>query len=187
MTGAASVRVTATGTALAMSMTLGSCGSDASGSGTGAASSGPTSPSSPTRGATHVDRTDGRGAARSTNEELVQIGITIGDQRFTATLDDSAAAQDLLRQLPVAVDMVDHGGVEKTGPLPESLSLDGQPEGADPSIGDVGYYAPGNDLVLYYGDQSYFPGIVVLGRLDGDAVGRIAALGDAVTASVEAA
>ena len=36
-------------------------------------------------------------------------------------------------------------------------------------MGDLGYYAPGNDLVLYYGDQSYFPGIVILGRLDGDA------------------
>ena len=34
-------------------------------------------------------------------------------------------------------------------------------------MGDLGYYAPGNDLVLYYGDQSYFPGIVILGRLDG--------------------
>ncbi|HEY5247906.1 MAG TPA: cyclophilin-like fold protein [Dermatophilaceae bacterium] len=36
------------------------------------------------------------------------------------------------------------------------------------TLGDVGYYAPGNDLVLYYGDQSYYPGIVILGRLNGD-------------------
>ena len=41
-------------------------------------------------------------------------------------------------------------------------------------MGDLGYYAPGNDLVLYYGDQSYFPGIVILGRLDGDAAEQIA-------------
>ena len=116
----------------------------------------------------------------------MEIGITIGDQHFTATLDDSAAARGLLAQLPVTVDMVDHGGVEKTGPLPEPLSLDGQPEGADPQVGDLGYYAPGNNLVLYYGDQSYFPGIVVLGRLDGDAAERIAALDDAITATVEA-
>ena len=39
--------------------------------------------------------------------------------------------------------MVDHGGVEKTGPLPSPLSLDGQPDGADPDVGDLGYYAPG--------------------------------------------
>ena len=106
----------------------------------------------------------------------MKIQITIGDQSFEATLTDSAAARDLVAQLPVTVDMVDHGGVEKTGPLPSPLSLEGQPEGADPDVGDVGYYAPGNDLVLYYGDQSYFPGIVVLGRLDGDAAERIAGM-----------
>jgi hypothetical protein len=72
--------------------------------------------------------------------------------------------------------MSDHGGVEKTGRLPSPLPLDGQPAGADPDVGDVGYYAPGNDLVLYYGDQSYYDGIVVLGRMQGDAAERIAAM-----------
>ena len=119
-------------------------------------------------------------------DQQVKIVITLGGRRLGATLDDSAAARDLLAQLPFTIDMVDHGGVEKTGPLPSPLSLDGQPEGADPDVGDVGYYAPGNDLVLYHGDQSYFPGIVVLGRLDGDAPERIAALTGPVTATVEA-
>ena len=99
---------------------------------------------------------------------------------------ESAAAEDLLAQLPVTVEMTDHGSVEKTGPLPSPLSLEGQPEGADPDPGDLGYYAPGNDLVLYYGDQSYFPGIVILGRLDDDAPERLAALDGSITATVEA-
>ncbi|MEV4640666.1 cyclophilin-like fold protein [Actinoplanes sp. NPDC049548] len=117
--------------------------------------------------------------------EQMKIQITINDQRFHATIFDSAAGRDLLAQLPLTVDMVDHGAVEKTGPLPSPLSLDGQPDGADPDVGDVGYYAPGNDLVFYYGDQSYFPGIVLIGRLDGDAASRIAGLDGAVTATVE--
>ena len=116
----------------------------------------------------------------------MNIQITIGDQTFDATLHDSPAARDLIAQLPVTVEMTDHGGVEKTGPLPGPLSLEGQPEGADPDVGDVGYYAPGNDLVLYYGDQSYFPGIVVLGRMNGDAAERIADMDGSVTATVEA-
>lgn len=115
----------------------------------------------------------------------MNIHITIGDQTFGATLLDSPAARDLLAQLPVSVEMIDHGGVEKTGPLPSPLSLEGQPEGADPDVGDVGYYAPGNNLVLYYGDQSYFPGIVVLGRANGDAAERIAEMDGSVTATVE--
>ena len=99
-------------------------------------------------------------------EEQMKIQITISDQRFPATIFDSAAGRDLLAQLPLTMDMIDHGAVEKTGPLPAPLSLDGQPDGADPDVGDVGYYAPGNDLVFYYGDQSYYPGIVILGRPD---------------------
>jgi hypothetical protein len=112
--------------------------------------------------------------------------ITIGGQRFGACLSDSAAARDLVAQLPVTIDMVDHGQLEKTGPLPSPLSLQGQPKGADPEVGDLGYYAPGNELVLYYGDQSYFPGIVILGRLDGDAAQRISELDGSVAARVEA-
>jgi hypothetical protein len=82
--------------------------------------------------------------------------------------------------------MVDHGSVEKTGPLPAPLSLAGQPDGADPDLADVGYYVPGNDLVFYYGDQSYYPGIGIIGRLDGAAAGRIADMNGAITATVEA-
>jgi hypothetical protein len=64
--------------------------------------------------------------------------------------------------------MTDAGGVERSGPLPRRLSLEGQSEGARTPWGP-GLLRPGNVLVLYYGDQSYFPGIVVLGRMNGDA------------------
>jgi hypothetical protein len=118
-------------------------------------------------------------------EEQMKIQIAIGNQRFQATIFDSAAGRDLIAQLPLTIDMIDHGSVEKTGPLPSPLSLAGQPDGADPDVGDVGYYAPGNDLVLYYGDQSYYPGIVIIGRLDGDAARRIADMEGALTATVD--
>ncbi len=124
--------------------------------------------------------------SKSPQDDRMRIDITIGEQRFHATLSDSAAARDLAAQLPVTIDMADHGGVEKTGALPSPLSLDGQPEGADPEVGDLGYYAPGNDLVLYYGDQAYYSGIVVLGRLDGTAARRISAMKGSVTATIEA-
>ena len=81
--------------------------------------------------------------------------------------------------------MRDHGGVEKTGPLRSALHLEGQPSGCNPGVGDVGYYAPGRDLVLYYGDQSHHEGIVILGHLDGDAAERIAQMDGDVTFSVD--
>ena len=172
MSTAARVRAVVTATALATSTTLAGCSAEP-------VATGRADP-------TTTGRADDPTTAPTRPEDPMQLDITIGRQHVTATLDDSAAAQDLVAQLPVALDLVDHGGVEKTGPLPHPLSLEGQPDGADPAVGDLGYYAPGNDLVLYYGDQSYFPGIVVLGRLDGDAATRLAALDGPVTATVRA-
>src|SRR5690349_12947966 len=161
-----------------LGLTLAGCGGNGQSGDTGAGASA-TSPGSAGRAtAPPSDTTAPQG-------EQMKIQITIKDQRFQATIFDSAAGRDLLAQLPLTIDMVDHGSVEKTGPLPSPLSLDGQPDGADPDVGDVGYYAPGNDLVFYYGDQSYYPGIVIIGRLDGDAASRIADIDGAVTATVE--
>jgi hypothetical protein len=125
-------------------------------------------------------------AGGTEREEDMRIEITIGDQRFQATLDDSAATRDLVDQLPVTLEVSDHGSVEKTGRLPAPLSLDGQPAGADPDVGDVGYYSSGSDLVLYYGDQSYYDGIVVLGQMESGAAERIAELDGSITATVSA-
>ena len=162
-----------------LGLTLAGCGGNGQSGDTGGGTSA-TSPGSTGRAtAPPSDTAAPRG-------EQMKIQITVNDQRFQATIFDSAAGRDLIAQLPLSIDMTDHGSVEKTGPLPAPLSLAGQPDGADPDVGDVGYYAPGNDLVLYYGDQSYYPGIVVLGRLDGDAASRIAGMDGAITANVAA-
>jgi hypothetical protein len=79
----------------------------------------------------------------ASEEIAMKIKLSMGGRAFRAALTDSAASADLLAQLPQTVKMTDHGGVEKTGPLRASLSLDGQPSGADPDVGDLGYYAPG--------------------------------------------
>jgi hypothetical protein len=133
------------------------------------------------------DRRDPSNGNEGTAEEsTMQIEIRVGDERFTATVDDTPAGRDLLAQLPQTIQMRDHGGVEKTGPLQTPLSLDGRPDGADPDVGDLGYYAPGNDLVFYYGDQGYYSGIVILGRLDAEATSRLAAIAGDITATVTA-
>jgi hypothetical protein len=141
--------------------------------------------STSTRTPTPTARASGTPTRAGADREVtMQIEIRVGAERFTATVDDTPAGRDLLAQLPQTIAMSDHGGVEKTGPLREPLDLDGQPDGADPDVGDLGYYAPGNDLVLYYGDQSYYTGIVILGRLDETAPSRLAAMDGGITASV---
>jgi hypothetical protein len=114
------------------------------------------------------------GPEAPTDRTAERLELRAGTVRLVATLRDTAAARDLLTQLPARLRMRDHGGVEKTGPLERALTVTDEAEGADPGVADLGYYAPGHDLVLYYGDQAYFDGIVILGRLEGD----LAALAD---------
>lgn len=113
----------------------------------------------------------------------VRLQITAGAIELTATLRYTAAARALVEQLPLTLTMRDHGGVEKTGALPQALSVADEPAGVDPDVADLGYYAPSNDLVLYYGDQSYYDGIVILGRLQGE-VRRLEDVNDDVDVQV---
>ena len=96
------------------------------------------------------------------------IRITFGDTELTGRLRDNATARDLAEQLPLTLTFRDHNNVEKTAPLPRELSLEGAPEGHDPA-GDIGYWAPGGDLVFYYdSDAPFFNGIVRIGEFDSE-------------------
>ena len=97
-----------------------------------------------------------------------RIRISFGDTEVTARLRDNAAARDLAAQLPLTLRFRDHNNVEKTAPLPRELARDDPPAGHDPAAGDIGYWAPDGDFVLYYDDAPYFDGIVHIGEFDGD-------------------
>lgn len=117
---------------------------------------------------------------------MTPIRVTVGDQTFIAELYDNPTARDLADQPPLTITMDDLNKLEKTGPLPQALTTDGAPAGSDPNINEIGYYAPGRNLVLYYGDVGYYNGIIRIGRFD-DAIDTIADLADGVTVTVERA
>jgi hypothetical protein len=107
--------------------------------------------------------------------EGTPIRTTFDDTVLPARLHDNATARDLAAQLPLTLTFRDHNKVEKTAPLPRELSLEGAPEGHDPSAGEIGYWAPGGDLVFYYdSDAPFFNGIVRIGEFEGgvDAIER---------------
>jgi hypothetical protein len=114
----------------------------------------------------------------------MKIQMTIGDTHIQGTLNETPASRDLLAQLPLTLELEDFSSLEKVGPLPAPLSTAGQTAGADPNVGDIGYYAPWKNFVLYYGEQTYHDGIVILGKLD-NGVDHIANLKEPVTVSLE--
>lgn len=121
---------------------------------------GPTTPSS----APSLSASPSAGSAAT---GATPMRLVVGGRTYAAELYDNATAHDLADQLPLTVAFDDLHALEKTGPLPRALTTDGAPRGSDPKVGDIGYYAPGRDLVLYYGDMGYYPGIIRIGRFDG--------------------
>ena len=98
-------------------------------------------------------------------QETILISSPWGN--LTAQLADNASAQALLEMLPLTINMQDHLRQEKTGELPASLP-DGKRQ-LDFENGTLGLWGP-NDFVIYYRNGSVpHPGIVVLGRVRGDA------------------
>jgi hypothetical protein len=105
------------------------------------------------------------GAAPASAQERIRIASDWG--AVTAELHDTPAARALLRQLPLSIGMRDHLRQEKTGTLPAPL-----PEAArqrDFVPGTLGLWGSDHFVLYYRGGQVPAPGIVVLGRVTGDA------------------
>lgn len=96
------------------------------------------------------------------------IQLTAGDVVLTGTLADNATAAAFAAQLPLTVPISDHADTEKIFYPPSGLSTDGAADGYEPSAGDIAYYSPWGDVVLYYQDVDWSGGLVPMGRLDGD-------------------
>lgn len=119
--------------------------------------------------ASTADVRSDRAQAEVITEQTMRIRITTGDRAFTAVLEDSETARDFASLLPIEVRLDDHNRTEKVADLPRRLSTAGAPEGADPVVGDIAYYAPWGNLAIYYRDFAWSRGLVRLGRLEGDA------------------
>ena len=101
--------------------------------------------------------------------ESMKIRMKVEDKVVTATLIDSKTARDFVSQLPLTLTLEDYASTEKINDLPERLSTEGAPSGSDPSVGDIAFYAPWGNLAIFYRDAKYASGLIILGKIDGDA------------------
>ncbi len=98
---------------------------------------------------------------------MTTISITMGEDRISATLDDTPTAQAFAALLPLELELSDYHGIEKVADLPRALTKDGAPESYDPSIGDITYYAPWGNLAIFYEDFPEARGLIRLGEIKG--------------------
>ena len=83
------------------------------------------------------------------NVETSQISVTCGDMQVVYALNDSPAAQGLLSQLPLTVEVEDFSTNEKVFYPPQELDTTDTPL-AEGGPGTLAYYAPWGDVVLFY-------------------------------------
>ena len=65
------------------------------------------------------------------------------------------------------VEVSDYSTNEKIAYLPRKLNPEARGPFPNPAIGDICYYVPWGNLVLYHGDYSSIRDLVRLGRIDG--------------------
>ena len=97
--------------------------------------------------------------------EPMNIRMTMAGQIITASLEESDSARDFFAMLPLTLPLEDYAETEKIAYLPRKLTTQTAPEGIDPQVGDIAYYAPWGNLAIYYRDFGYSSGLIRLGRI----------------------
>lgn len=97
------------------------------------------------------------------NVETSQISVTCGDMQVVYELNDSPAAQSLLSQLPLTVEVEDFSTNEKVFYPPQELDTSDTPL-AEGGAGTLAYYAPWGDVVLFYDSFSANGSLYELGE-----------------------
>ena len=107
-------------------------------------------------------------SAQTTSEDaMIRITFTTGDQTLAATLDDTAAARDFASMLPLEVTLTDYHGIEKVADLGRQLDDSGAPRAYTPRAGDITQYRPWSNLALFLQPFQSSPGLIRLGAFDG--------------------
>jgi len=97
----------------------------------------------------------------------MKIRITVEGEVLTATMLDTPSSRDFRSMLPLTLRLKDYAGAEKMGYPPRKLSTKQAPAGYAPFIGDIAYYSPWGNVVIFYGDAEYAEGLIKLGSIDG--------------------
>lgn len=99
--------------------------------------------------------------------ENARIKLTInGDKEVFVNLDDNQASRDFLEMLPLTLTFEDFNSTEKIATLPNELSTEGQPSGYTPEMGDFAYYAPWENISVFYKDFRYSNSLYKLGTIE---------------------
>ena len=114
----------------------------------------------------------------STNQTSLSMKIVIGDRTITATMEDNAAAKDLLSRLPHEVTLADFHDTEKIFYPAPALSTDGVKGGCAPAPGDITIYTPWGNVAIFRKSWPHSTDLIKIGHIDGNGIEALQVAGD---------
>ncbi|WP_045684677.1 cyclophilin-like fold protein [Martelella endophytica] len=98
---------------------------------------------------------------------MIRIEFIIGDTVLPAMLDDTPAARDFARLLPLDLTLSDYHGTEMVADLGRKLDTTGAPASYKPKTGDITQYSPWSNLAIFTKPFADSRGLIRLGAFDG--------------------
>ncbi|MDR2400370.1 MAG: hypothetical protein LBD73_01805 [Deferribacteraceae bacterium] len=124
---------------------------------------------------TAVQETDGKG-------KQVNIKITSDDMVIMATLNDSAPSRDLIKRLPITLNLHSHQNREYYADI--GLAKDGNTQSGY-EIGDIAYWTPGDSLVFFH-REGYTGNLIKMGYITSE-LDTLRSMGGSFQAKIEIA
>lgn len=118
--------------------------------------------------------------AQSLGDKQVKIRITSGDLRVDGVLNDSTPAKDLLKRLPITLNLNMHQSREYYADI--RLDKNGSIQNGY-QVGDIAYWAPGNSLVFFY-NKGYTGSLIIMGKMT-SGLNELTKMGSSFTARIE--
>lgn len=119
-------------------------------------------------------------AAAQRGEYSMKIKITSQNMTIIAQLNNSATSKDLIGRLPLTLNLHQHQNREYYADI--RLDKDSPSKGGY-KIGEIAYWAPGNNLVLFYG-KGYTGNLISMGQII-SGLEQLPQMGDSFTARFE--
>lgn len=101
--------------------------------------------------------------AVTVNGENMKISVSDGKNKIVYELNGSEQSKSLYSQLPIKVQIENYSTNEKIFYPKEKIPLKNGIEGSGDS-GTLAYFSPWENIVLFYGKFSGYPGLFILGK-----------------------
>jgi len=103
------------------------------------------------------------GEAGQMQDKRMLVRVVSNQTEIVFELNDTTVSRSFYRQLPLTVSIDNYSNNEKVFQPPRKLNCAGATEESCPA-GTIAYFAPWNNVCLFYGDAPRYSGLYVMGK-----------------------